>query len=445
MAKKELIVKVDLPQPARNCIKYVWIIFCDYFKIHPQFSRDRFSLKISQSDDADIRISKQFTEMINKEQYHHDEVFVSEPMLKCEDGRPDYLGTCFYMLNYLQEYHPSDDQVDLYGRFSYYHSYQCRFSCSDKDLVSRFFLKLRNNIPELSHIQPIYKPSRLFLSHDIDTIYSSLFEETKAALKQKNLKLMLNVMTKHVLEGPSYLNMDRIMDMHDEYDFRSTFFWLVRKGKKRSRYSRKSIPHADYSVKDHRIRSIIHKIRKRGFENGLHKSAFQSKPDTELKMMEEEILGNRNHYLLVRTPDHFDECEKSNLLLDFSLGFYRMYGHRNSYARPVVPYSMKKSEAYSFLEVPLQIMDKTFKRYQNLTVKKAENLIIDFLDAHRKNAVISILWHNDMFSPIKNPGWLKLYKMLLDYAHQHGLSSITQEDLLVDRERMVNCFRSNSL
>lgn len=442
---KELMVNVDLPLPVRNCIKYVWIVFCDYLKIKPGFSQDPTSLRISCEVDSDIQISRRFVDMVISREFQHEKIFLNEPIIRCENGKPDYLGTCFYMLNYLQEYHPSDDEVDEYGRYPYQQSYQYKYSCVHKDLVSQLFSDLRQNTLGLSHIQTISNPSKLFLSHDIDTINSSIFQETKAALKQKNIQLMLSVLAKHILDGPSYLNMDRIMDMHDEYDLKSTFFWLVKKGTIKSPYSGKGIPHADYSISSQNIQRVQRRIKERGFGNGLHKSIHQTEFDSELNQLDEEVPCTRNHYLFVRLPGHFDALEKSHLLLDFSLGFGRMYGHRNSYARPVVPFSIENSRAYSFLEVPLQIMDTTFKYYHKFTARKAQNLIIDFLDAHRHDSVISILWHNDMFSTIKNRGWLQLYKTLLEYAHQHQMSSVTQKELLEERERMVNYFRSNSL
>lgn len=438
-------VHIDLPPHLNPCIKYTWTLFCLHFKIEPHFKQEEPFLLISMTEEADIQISKRFSSIIRSRKFRHKHVFTDEPLLLCDNGRPDYLGTCFYILNYLQEYNDPDLITDEYGRFPYQASFQAKFKTVQQDLVSLYFQKVRESIRVLPAIE-MRDPSRVFLSHDVDTITSSLLHEGKAALLQKNIPLVMQIILRHFLEGPSYLNqMDRIMDIHDKHGFKSTFFWLVEKGKKKSPYTGKIIPHSDYRIHQRKIKKKQQKILKRGFENGLHKSVERRPFNQESELIDSPVVGNRNHYLFVRLPQHFDALEKSDILLDFSLGFGRMYGHRNSYGRPVIPFNMSKSKAYSFLEVPLQLMDTTFKYYHKLPARRAENLIIDFLDKHRYNTVLSILWHNDMFSPIKNANWLKLYKTILDYLKQNHMYSITQDELLNERELQLNFFRSNSL
>ncbi|MCB0686931.1 MAG: hypothetical protein KDC53_10410 [Saprospiraceae bacterium] len=433
---------IDLPSPVEECIKYVWSIFCYHFEATPSFSHEINSIKINCRQDADIQISQNFVNTICQKKYKQSDVFIDQPIMYCENGKPDYLGSSFYLLNYLQEFNATKEEMDDYGRFSYHSSYQARFDCAHDDLVSSYFEKISQNITAFES-KSLPKPSRVFLSHDIDTITASLLHEGKAAVVKKDIALVLKVILKHVLNGPSYRNMDRIMDIHDQYDAKSTFFWLVKKGKYQSPYTEKPIPHSDYRIDNKVIQQIQRRIVDRGFENGLHKSASRTSFNNEINDLAEKVLGNRNHYLFVRMPDHFAAIEKSKILLDFSMGFGRMYGHRNSYARPFIPYSMKNNTNYSFLEVPLQLMDTTFKFYQKRSAKQTEKLILDFMEKHRFNSVISILWHNDMFSPVKNPQWLKLYKSILDYLRQNQLRSITQKELLTERASMLTSFHNS--
>ncbi|MCB0667345.1 MAG: hypothetical protein KDC80_16070 [Saprospiraceae bacterium] len=442
---KEIPAYIDLPSPLQNCIKYVWIVFCQHYDLKPTFNTKREGLKISLSEDADLQVSRKFSSIIRNKRFKHKNVFPNQPLLLCENGKPDYLGTCFYLLNYLQEYNDPDLVTDEYGRFPFKASYQAKFENVESDLVSDYFRKIAESI-SAGFIKDRKTASRVFLSHDVDTITSSLLHEGKAALVQKDFPLVMQVILKHILEGPSYLNqMDRIMDIHDKQGFKSTFFWLVERGRRKSPYTNKPVPHSDYRIQKKRIIKKQYKILRRGFENGLHKSVMKKPFNEELDRIDLPVIGNRNHYLFVRLPHHFNAVEKSDILLDFSLGFGRMYGHRNSYGRPIIPFNMSKYKAYSFLEVPLQIMDTTFKFYHKLPAKKAEKSIIDFLENHRYNSLISILWHNDMFSPIKNPGWLRLYKTILDYLRQNKIRSITQKELLEEREKQLTSFRSNFL
>ena len=58
--------------------------------------------------------------------------------------------------------------------------------------------------------QPKYK-SRIFLSHDIDTIYGSILQDSLFNIKKLRPDLVLKVMLFNLFSNPAWLNIDRIM------------------------------------------------------------------------------------------------------------------------------------------------------------------------------------------------------------------------------------------
>ncbi len=370
--------------------------------------------------------------------------FEKTPYFLSEDGSPDYLSTCFYMINSIQEYNAPEESFDEFGRFRFESSYQHRFDCLEKNLVQSYLKKVITRSPLLSRLPVINEPSKIFFSHDIDVINAAIWQESKTAIKQWDIALLLKIIFRYFLKGPSYRDMDRIMDIHDEYDVKSTFFWLVEKSN--SFYQRDiGIPQSDYNIRNKDIQIQIGKIRSRKFENGLHKSSLHSTLDEEVVMLGHPVIANRNHYLKLKLPVHYDALDKSSIKLDFSLGFGQHYGFRNSFGRPFIPFNLKENKPYSFLEVPLQIMDTTFKYHLKIDPEKSKLRILDLLDKNRKNCTISVLWHNDMFSPIKNPGWLKLYLEILDFCRFNEIKSTNQGELLKVRSSLLNSFRNNFL
>jgi hypothetical protein len=142
------------------------------------------------------------------------------------------------------------------------------------------------------------------------------------------------------------------------------------------------------------------------------------------------VIGNRYHYLKFNLPNGYDNIEESGLKLDASLGFAEHYGFRNGYGYPFHPYNISKNDKYSFLEVPLNIMDGTFQRYMKVPIEKTADTIIDFLETNNQNALLSILWHNTFFSNYKYKGYLKEYKKILKYLYDSKFHNINQSEII---------------
>lgn len=331
----------------------------------------------------------------------------------------------FYLVNSFNEYHVDKSALDELGRLKY------NGAClQPSDIGKNVVLDLmRKNVTHDRELQVFFKiadhPSYFFLSHDIDSVYGSLVQDGLWAVKNKRADVLFRLFFNLVTLKPDWLNFDLIMKTESEYDFKSTFYWLVNKGKIDQRQN-----NSDYDIGSKKIKESIDLVSRRGFENGLHKSISTDDFAAELRKMPVKVEGNRFHYLKFQLPDAYHQIEASGLKLDASLGFAEHYGFRNGYGYPFSPFNVKTSSPYSFTEVPLNVMDGTFQRYLCIPVDKTADTVIGFLEKNNQNALISILWHNTFFSNYKHKGYLAEYRKILGYLYEAKFQNINQSGII---------------
>ena len=365
-------------------------------------------------------LSKKFEEAYLAGDWDHRSIMEDEPAV-IESGKTDHLSTCFYLISCMQEI--KSDVQDHYGRFPYNASLQRRFDCVEEDLVSSHFEAFIKSIGVDSIQIPELQTSSVFLSHDIDLVNHAWKEDGKYNLKKGRVDRFIGLLFRQFAGKPDWLNVKEIVDIEKSLNARSTFFWLPKKE------SSGNIPNADYSIKDDRIRKAMDYVIAHDSENGLHRSP-EANFDEEAEMIPGETIANRNHFLKLRLPKTFDELERSKLKFDSSLGFAEVIGFRNSFAYPYNPFNFETRTPYNFIELPLSIMDTTFKYYKNTPTDKVFEKIISFLNKHQKGNVISILWHNNYFSHYKYKGYSEIYKELLTYFKGNDWKTLVPQDVL---------------
>lgn len=415
MTTSTICIEPGLPILAE--IEYTLKIFSINKRINLIFSPS--GLRIGVSNESNIKLSKNFVSNFTQQKFSFIDNLAQSGFIEHPDGTPDYLSTAFYMLACLQEYDQTSN-LDSLKRFKFSNSYQWHFKNAEQNIVQFCFDKLAETLA----IRPIDEPTRFFLSHDIDSVYGSLLQDGFYAFKRGRLDILLKLIFNVALNKPDWLNIDQIINIESEYDFRSTFFWIVRKGKEQG------LINADYRFKSSTIQNNLKQVANRGFENGLHKSVSAATFEEELAAFTNKPVSNRYHYLKFNLPEGFNALEDSGLKMDASLGFAETMGFRNSYGLPCNPFNIKERRPYSFVEVPLHVMDRTFFQYNPLTPVKAKQTIIDFLEKNRKNCVLSILWHNNFFTNYKFNGYLGMYKGILTYIRENNFNTITQEELI---------------
>lgn len=376
---------------------------------------------ISDSDRANLSVSKKFINNFTTGNFKYQDNLGPSGFIEQVDGTPDYLSTAFYMLACLQE-HDSATTYDSLGRFKYSESYQAHYKNTEQNLAQVCFDKLAEKFRIPDH----NVPTRFFLSHDIDTVYESILQDGFYALKRGRIDIILRLLANVAINKPDWLNIDLIMKLESEYDARSTFFWIVNKGKA------EGLKNADYTFKSTKIQQRVKRVVQNGFENGLHKSVSADSFESELEKFSSKPVSNRYHYLKFNLPDGFHKIEEAGLTLDASLGFAERIGFRNNFGQPYNPYNFKQRKAFSFVEAPLHVMDTTLFKYNRSDISEAKKAIFNFFESNKTNCVLSVLWHNNFFSNYKYKGYLPLYKDILIYLKEHKLNTISQQEIVAE-------------
>lgn len=359
--------------------------------------------------------------LISKRHFRHDFHFNGNPILRfTQSNQPDWLGTAFYMVNAFQEYadESTDNQFDQHGRFKYEATYQCKYDCMEDNLVQKCFEKFCEEHSILKEFARKNRQSKVFISHDIDTINGSFLQDGLWALKNRRPGLIMKLIMNEILLKPDWKNMERIAKLHDEHDLKDTFFWLATR-----KIASNGVKNADYNIQ--RLSKMLQKLPSKG----LHKSCYYTTINEELDMLPFDTKLNRYHFLKITLPETWDALDESRITLDASLGFAERYGFRNSYGLPFRPYNLRLGRARNFIEVPLNVMDGTLHRYMKVPLNLTATKIIDFLEKNKTNAIISILWHNTYFTNYKYAGYLQEYKKVLLYLNETRIESITPGEI----------------
>lgn len=383
-------------------------------------------LRISLAPESDVQISEDLFNGIKQKKFDANLYFSNELIIRNKQGNEDYLSTIFYLVNAFQEYQLEDHKKDHYGRFPFKQSVQYRFDIVEKNYVGELIARFMQSHPSLKKLVPKeLSKSQIFLSHDIDSLYGSLYFDGKWALKHLNVGKMATIIWETVLRKPAWFNIDKIMNMHSLYDMKSTFFWILQQGK-----DQHGIKNGDYNIKSPKIINQINKIKDKGFQLGMHKSTMNTSFQQEKDNLPIPLKSNRYHFLKFNLPDAWEALETSKLKLDASLGFAECMGFRNSYGKPFQPYNLETNAAYSFLELPLHVMDGSFVYYQGIRDASVLNSIIQFIEKNKYNNVLSILWHNNELSEYFYKDMFENYKKLLAYLYEEKFETV-QEDQLI--------------
>lgn len=337
-------------------------------------------------------------------------------------GLEDELMTAFYYINSLQEY--NSGSIDNIGRFKYEHSLQKKYDLIQKNFVTDLFENFfKKYFPALLSNRAFEK-SQFFVSHDIDSLYGAFLRDGLAAFKKGRIDIITKLVLNAIIMKPEWFNIDKILKIENEYDLKSTFFWLVNKGR-----VTKALTNADYDINSPKLRNTLQSVLNNQSFIGLHKSISDESFNEELKKLPIQTTINRNHYLRFDLPTHYQNIEKSDLKMDCSLGFAEHYGFRNSLAIPFVPFNILEEKHYNFLEIPLNVMDGTFQKYMKLTPKQTTQHIIDFIEKNKTNAIISVLWHNHFFNSYRFGAYFKPYEDILNYIKQEQFTFIAPKKL----------------
>ncbi|MDZ7877216.1 MAG: hypothetical protein U5L45_06075 [Saprospiraceae bacterium] len=387
---------------------------------------DNADLIISNSINSPIYLDISFYEKINNNDFN-----VQNPLNS--PNKPDLLAAIFYLVNCLQEYNTT--ALDVHQRFQFSASWQAQTGTITENIVQKLINLFLVNQPKLSYLVAKSRETCLFLTHDIDGLYNAWRTEGLWAAKNFRLDKILHLLYLEAIRRPAWFNIDDILKLHSAYDIRSTFFFLTEKGK-----NREGVAHADYDVQSPKIQQLFKNIHAQKSEIGLHKSAlshsnFKSELNklslsTGLSTSFSTIISNRFHFLKFQLPEAWQTMEAARIDLDASLGFAEQYGFRNSYGLPFCPYNFDTQKAMNLTVTPLNVMDGTISHYMKMPHSEVTKTIIHFLENNRKDAVLSLLWHNREFAPFRYAAYLGIYKEILAYLHETKIRTVTSSEIV---------------
>ncbi len=345
--------------------------------------------------------------------------FSHEPIIRNDEQKPDYIASLFFAINCIQEYSNQSQDYDEYGRYQFTKSWQKRFDKIEENLVLKYIREFQQLVGIKQ--KPSFR-SKLFVSHDIDTVNGALFQDGLWLLKHKRFGQIFKLLFNEVTKGGSWNNIDTILKINSEYDIKATFFWLSQNG-----VGSQNVKNADYKIsKQHKN---FENITNASSFNGLHKSSMNLSFDQELELLPTKSTLNRNHFLKFTLPKHWNEIELSKITFDASLGFAEQSGFRNGFAFPFIPFNIEKDEKFHFVEMPLMVMDGTYQQYLKIDKDDTAASIISFFEKHQYDSILSFLWHNTHFTEHKYGGYLEVYKTIIKYFYDSKFEFTSPEDI----------------
>jgi len=314
---------------------------------------------------------------------------------------------------------------DRFDRFPHYSS-QNRTVLDPK--VSKYLIE-----QGLRFEYPGNRPFAVFLSHDIDHLYTtkrSKIGEASNHLQSGRVSKGLKCISQMYSKKKPMWNFSEITDLEEKYGAKSTFFFLV---------DEPSNWDYNYPIED--CADVIKDLLNNRWEVGLHgghdtyNSADEMKKGKERleRILKKPVAGYRNHYLRFRVPDTWVSLQEAGFLYDSTFGYADCAGFRNGMCHPFRPYNLNTKKPLELIEIPLAIMDGTLENYMRLDAANSWKIIKKLIDTVEGcNGVISILWHNHGFFEEQK----ELYEKILKYCADKEAWMTSGEEIIKWCEKM---------
>lgn len=408
-----------------NKVKWVVFLISQYTSVTYDFveQKENPDIRIGTLSNNDIQINILFFDKLQNGITKWQDILPIGPIYIDEKGKECLLESIFYLVNCIQELNVEESDFDQWGRFKFTSSLQYHYGLIETNFVSQLMDKIIQMFPILlgGKSKP-KRPSKIFLSHDIDMIHSGWKIEGYLALTSFNFSLLSKVFKGIISKKPFYNNIQQVIDKDKSYGFKSCFYWLPSLGKDNN-----GIMNADYSLSD--MKQMILEVESQGFACGIHKSSFNTELEEESLRFDHPIEHNRYHFLKFQTHEAWKKIEQAGLKTDSSLGFAEHIGFRNSYGLPFVPFDMENDKPFSFVEIPLHVMDITLYKYMDISPDEMQNTINQFFAKNSHNSLISILWHNNMMTDYTYISLNKLYNYLLQSFREKNYNTLLPDEI----------------
>ncbi len=378
------------------------------------------------------------------------------PPLEDIDGQvwvnDDLLASIFFFLSGWQEYIYMNTFDAI--RYDYRYSLQHHLDIAAVPIVNYYLDILKTAVESAYHIKLLHPRKRqhydVCLTHDIDVLKTGWRENLLYSVKQRHWRDVLEIIAHKVAGRDTNDNLLEIMELEKKYGARSSFYFLTTnqttyvrpevmgKGQLSLRTTphlppdhlfspdkhgafQLSLPNADYSINDAKMIRLIKDVQNAGCEVGFHGGFGSSVSVTQFRQQREKmplkVRGGRFHYLCFDVLQTSEVLEQNNVAYDSTLGFAEAPGFRNGICYPFPLYNIPKDCPSTVVEVPLAIMDTTLCKYLKLKPEEVPLATETIWQEVKKfNGCLTLLWHNDYFTPYKYRGWAAPYEAMLERA-----------------------------
>ena len=275
----------------------------------------------------------------------------------------------------------------------------------------------------------------LCLTHDVDRVYKT-YQTLYDALSERQPRHLKTL----VSGSEPYWQFADIMAIEDEFDVRSSFYFL---NEKRLFLEKSAIAAlrprnwirytGHYDINDPDVVDVIQRLDKGGWEVGLHGS-YDSYGDRTRLLYEKNALenvlghpitGGRQHYLNLTVPETWRYHRDVGLRYDASLGSSTEYGFRVEPAGEASGNITGENGPYhgvlrpfddDFLVFPLTVMDAALMDAapnREAAWRKVRGIL---REASEKRAVFTVVWHPRLLNREEFPGYRWVYKRLVEEA-----------------------------
>ena len=263
------------------------------------------------------------------------------------------------------------------------------------------------------------------LSHDVDRTFKSFQFITHflREFKKGNYESAYYHL-KSIFFRNHYWGFDKIIEIEESYQVRSTFFFLNESYPfNLLAISSWKLSIGYYKIFDDAIQKIIRKLDAGGWEIGVHGSynsyreiglLKKEKRDLE-SILGHEVKGIRQHFLNVKQDTWFLQKE-AGFRYDASYGFTDDIGFKND------QYDLfALDENKDFFIVPLAIMDTCLMGKRD-PLGSAISLIEL---AQKEKGCLVLNWHQRMFCEKEFPGYASLYRSIIEECQKRDALFLT--------------------
>ena len=332
----------------------------------------------------------------------------------------DIFATIFFMLTRWEEY--VELTRDEHNRFPHEASLAYQHNFLHRPIVNEYIEFLWNMLVKIGYNKKrIERESSILLTHDIDEVlrYPTPTTLIKGLVGdivyRKNPLLPFKTVAQYIdikrgKKRDPYDTFDEIMDISDEFNLKSHFFFMS--GGTTNKYDNR------YDIYDNSVKETIENIKKRGHIIGIHPSynAYNNSEQFKLEKASLEevnqapISCGREHYLRFEIPKTWQLWEDNGLEWCSNLAYPKKSGFRTGSCYPYHPFNILTRESLTIMEHPLIMMEATFIE-EGKNPKKVTEMIDYYLKIVKKyNGEFVLLWHNASFNQHSLKAYSPIYK-----------------------------------